>query len=69
MRMLDLRSLIELKLASWMTAPHRPRDMDDVIRLIKIHGLSRAYADRLHDYVRDEFDKLWALAQVKDRYE
>jgi hypothetical protein len=69
MRMLDLRTLIELKLASWLTSPHRPRDMDDVIRLIKIHGLPRAYLDGLHEYVREEFDRLWALAQVKDRYE
>jgi len=69
MRMLDLRTLIELKLASWLTSPHRPRDMDDVIRLIKIHGLPRAYSGELHEYVRGEFDRLWALAQVKDRYE
>jgi len=69
MRMLDLRTLIELKLASWMTAPHRPRDMDEVIRLIKIHGLPRVYSSQLHEYVREEFGKLWTLAQVKDRYE
>jgi hypothetical protein len=68
-RMLDLRTLIELKLASWMTSPHRPRDLDDVIRLIKIHGLSPAYENDLHEYVRAEFRKLWTLAQVKDRYE
>jgi hypothetical protein len=52
-----------------MTSPHRPRDMDDVIRLIKIHGLPRAYAGELHEYVRQEFDRLWGLAQVKDRYD
>ena len=69
MRILNLRALIELKLASWMTSPHRPRDMDDVIRLIKIHGLPRSYSDQLHEYVREEFNRLWALAQVKDRYE
>ncbi len=69
MRMLDLRTLIELKLASWMTSPHRPRDMDDVIRLIQIHDLPRVYSDQLHEYVRGEFSKLWALAQVKDRYD
>ena len=69
MRMLDLRTLIELKLASWMTSPHRPRDMDDVIRLIQIHGLPPAYSAELHEYVREEFDRLWALAQVKDRHE
>jgi hypothetical protein len=69
MRILDLRTLIELKLASWITSPHRPRDMDDVIRLIKIHNLPRIYSNQLHEYVRPEFDRLWALAQVKDRYE
>ena len=67
MRMLDLRTLIELKLASWMTAPHRPRDMDDVIRLVKIHGLPRTYSGGLHEYVRKEFDRIWELAQVKDQ--
>jgi len=69
MRMLDLRTLIELKIASWMTAPHRPRDMDDVIRLIKIHELPRAYSTGLHEYVHKEFDRLWELAQVKDPYD
>ncbi len=69
MRMLDLRTLIELKLASWVTSPHRPRDMDDVIRLIQIHELPRVYSDQLHEYVRGEFGRLWDLAQVKDRYD
>jgi hypothetical protein len=69
MRIVNLHTLIELKLASWMTAPHRPRDMDDVLRLIKIHRLPRAYADELHSYVREEFNRVWTLAQVKDRYD
>jgi hypothetical protein len=69
MRIINLRTCIELKLASWLTSPHRPRDMDDVLRLIKIHGLPRAYANELHEYVREEFGRLWALAQVKDRDE
>jgi hypothetical protein len=69
MRILDLRTLIELKLASWMTSPHRPRDMDDVIRLVKIHHLPRDYSQALHEYVRREYDRLWELAQVKDRYD
>ncbi len=69
MRMLDLRTLIELKLASWMTSPHRPRDMDDVIRLIQIHDLPRVYSDQLHASVRGEFAKLWELAQANDRFD
>lgn len=69
MKMLDLRTLIELKLASGMTAPHRLRDFDDVIRLIKINGLAADFGVRLHEYVRDKYDELWKLAQVKDPYD
>jgi hypothetical protein len=69
MRLLDLRSLIELKLASWMTSPHRLRDGDDVIRLIKLNDLPREYGNRLHEYVRAKFDECWKLSQVKDPYE
>jgi hypothetical protein len=35
----------------------------------KIHGLPRVYSAGLHEYVRGEFDRLWELAQVKDRYD
>lgn len=69
MRLLDLRTVIELKCASWKTAPHRGRDMDDVIRLIKIHDLPRTYSTELHEFVRDMYEELWDLAQVKDPYE
>lgn len=69
MRLLDLKSLIELKLASWMTSPHRLRDGDDVIRLIKLNDLPREYADKLHEYVRAKYDECWNLAQVKDPYD
>jgi hypothetical protein len=69
MKMLDLRTTIELKLASWMTSPHRPRDQDDVIRLIKQNTLTGAYSDQLHDYVRAAYAECWRLAQVKDPYD
>lgn len=69
MKMLDLRTLIELKLASWMTSPHRPRDGDDVIRLIKAHQLPRDFAGQLHEYVRSKYDESWNLAQVNDPYD
>ena len=65
---LALRSLIELKLASGMTAPHRLRDLDDVIQLIRARGLSREYADSIHAYVRPKFLELWDAAQVEDEY-
>jgi hypothetical protein len=69
MRMLDLRTVIELKCASWKTAKHRGRDMDDVIRLIKIHGLARDFSAKLHPFVQDMYEELWDLSQVKDPYE
>ena len=69
MRMLDLRTLIELKCASWKTADYRGRDMDDVIRLIKLNSLPRDFGKQLHQYVQDTFDDLWRRAQNKDPYE
>lgn len=63
---LPLTKLIELKLASGMTAPHRPRDFDDVIRLIAERSLERDFVDKLDPYVHAKFLELWDLAQVKD---
>jgi len=53
-----LEKLIELKLASGMTAPDRLKDLADVQELIKIHGLSVDYAGRLNSYVREKFLEL-----------
>ena len=60
---LALPSLIELKLASGMTTKDRPRDFDDVIRLIRVRDLPKAFADRLNPFVRSKFDELWEVAQ------
>ena len=61
---LPLRTLIELKLASAMTAPHRPRDYDDVIQLIRVNRLPEAY--EVHPYVADKYREMWKLAQVHE---
>ncbi len=50
--------LIELKLASGMTAPDRLKDLADVQELIKIHGLSSNFTEKLNPYVRGEYLKL-----------
>ena len=50
-----LEKLIELKLASGMTAPDRLKDLADVQELIKIRNLSSEFADKLNPYVREEF--------------
>jgi len=65
---LTLPHLLQLKLASGMTAPHRPRDLDDVIQLIRANQLPRDYAEQLHPYVRTKFVELWDAAQYHDEY-
>lgn len=57
-RIVTLEKLIELKLASGMTAPHRLRDLADVLELIKIRQLPADFALRLDPYVRDKYVEL-----------
>src|SRR6266851_5200074 len=57
-RFATLEKLIELKLASGMTAPDRLKDLADVQELIKIRSLPKDFASRLHPYVRDKFLEL-----------
>jgi hypothetical protein len=68
LRVLELDSLIELKLASGMTAAHRGQDLVDVMELIRARRLPLEHAERLHEWVRDRFRELWRLAQVRDDY-
>jgi len=58
-----LEKLIELKLASGMTAPDRLKDLADVQELIKIRDLSSEFVDKLNPYVRQEFLKLLEAVQ------
>lgn len=63
-RVVKLESLIELKLASGLTAEHRKlRDLADVQQLIEILNLPLDLSSRLDASVRDEFLRLWSLAQ------
>jgi hypothetical protein len=63
--LLPMTTLIELKLASGMTAPHRLRDLADVQELIRIQNLPRALADQLHEFVRDKYLELWETVQQR----
>lgn len=54
----SLEQLIELKLASGMTAPHRLKDLADVQELIKIKNLTAGYAAKLNPFVREKFTEL-----------
>lgn len=63
-RLLRLERLIELKLASGLSAAHRVRDLGDVQELIRVLGLPRELADSLNPSVRGKFLELWdALRQ------
>jgi hypothetical protein len=57
-RFVTFEKLIELKLASGMTAPHRLKDLADVQELIKVRGLQPEFAQRLDPYVREKFVEL-----------
>lgn len=65
-RVVSLPRLIEMKLASGMTAPHRLHDLADILRLIREAGLPKTLAFELDPYVRAKFDELWTLAQHED---
>lgn len=62
-RYLGLGALVQLKLASGMTAPHRLKDLADVQELIHVLGLPREFADRLNPWVREKFIELWTAVQ------
>ncbi|MBK9259001.1 MAG: nucleotidyltransferase family protein [Polyangiaceae bacterium] len=59
-RVLQLPTLVELKLASGMTSPDRLKDLTDVQELIKLLGLSSDFAHQLNPYVREKYQELWS---------
>jgi hypothetical protein len=60
---ITLERLIELKLASGMTAPHRLRDLADVQDLIALLDLPLELGEQLDDSVRKEYERLWKTVQ------
>ena len=58
-----LEKLIELKLASGMTAPDRLKDLADVQELIKVKSLDASFAERLDPSVRGRFLELQEAVQ------
>jgi hypothetical protein len=61
--LLPLPTLIDLKLASGMSAPHRLKDLADVLELIRALSLPRDTAQSLDPSVQAKFDELWLAAQ------
>ena len=63
----NLEKLIELKLASGMTAPHRLKDLADVQEMIKIKNLTADFAEKLNSFVREKYLELQkAVAQAEE---
>ncbi len=57
-RFVTLEKLIELKLASGISAPDRLKDLADVQELIKIRKLDADFASKLDPYVRTKYLEL-----------
>jgi hypothetical protein len=66
---LTLPKLIEVKLASGLSAAHRMQDLTDVLRLITVLKLPRNMADQLDPSVRAEYLRLWQTVQDAPRDE
>jgi hypothetical protein len=64
--LLPLPRLIELKLASGLSAPHRLRDLADVLELVRVARLPLDLGDELDPSVRDKYRELWHAAQGSD---
>jgi hypothetical protein len=62
-RFVTLEKLIELKLASGMSAPDRLKDLADVQELIKIRKLDADFASQLDPYVREKYRELEAAVR------
>jgi hypothetical protein len=63
---LTIPRLIELEIASGLSAPHRARDLVDIQDLIRRAKLPRELGEQLNPHVQEKFAGLWALAQVPD---
>jgi hypothetical protein len=61
--LLPLVTLLELKLASGLTAPDRLKDLADVQEVIRIRQLPRALSADLDPFVRDKYLELWHAVQ------
>jgi hypothetical protein len=61
--LITLDKLIELKLASGLSAPHRLKDLADVQELIARLKLPLDLAEKLDASVREEYRRLWQNVQ------
>lgn len=64
--LLPLAKLVELKLASGTSAPHRLKDLADVLELVRAAGLPRELGRELDPSMQAKYDELWQAAQGRD---
>jgi hypothetical protein len=64
---INLEKLIELKLASGLSATHRMRDLADVQDLIIALNLPLELKDKLDESVRPEYQRIWEAANKDPR--
>ncbi len=62
-RVLPIRDLVELKLASGMTNPDRLKDLADVQELVRHARLERELADQLDPMVRAKYLEIWSATR------
>jgi hypothetical protein len=68
-RYLNLRALVELKLASGMTNSGRLRDVTDVMELVRILNLPRDFSEQLAPFVQQKYVEVWeSVRGVPKRY-
>jgi hypothetical protein len=60
---ITLEKLVELKLASGMSAPGRLRDLADVQDLIRALALPESFSERLDASVQERYRELWQAVQ------
>ena len=65
-RFVTLEKLIELKLASGISAADRLKDLADVQELIKIRKLDAGFANKLDPYVRHKYLELEAAVRESE---
>jgi hypothetical protein len=68
-KVITLEKLIELKVASGLTSPHRRRDLADAQDLIRALQLEKEFAHKLDESVQDLYRRLWQEAQITDDLE
>ena len=66
-RVLDLRTLVELKLASGISTPDRLQDLADVLALIRANKLDDSFSEQLDESVRGKYRELSAAARHPPR--